>query len=200
VFDPVHHHRRSIRLKGYDYSQAGSYFITICTQNRVHRFGEIVDGEMKLNEAGLMVNVFCKNTERHFENIKFDLYTTMPNHFHAIITVGAGSPRPMNNNGAMNNNGQGNPAHTPPPTIGNIMGYFKYQTTKHINLINKSPGRKLWQRNYWEHIIRNENEYQRIFQYILNNPRKWEQDKLNGGAGNIVMESETEYGNESWMI
>jgi len=208
------HNRRSIRLKGYDYSQAGAYFITICTQNRECLFGEIVEGEMVLNKFGEVVNDFCTRTESHFKNITFDSSVIMPNHFHAIINiVGAGSPRPIDDpiqnikspavievqagsprpiddpiqngrNDGRNYDGRGNPA----PTVGNIVGYFKYQTTKQINNIKQIPGTKLWQRNYYEHIIRNENDYNRIYEYTQNNPLQWELDSLhpnNVGADSI---------------
>ena len=154
------HRRRSIRLKGYDYSQAGLYFITICCQDRICRFGKIENGEMVLNDVGKMVD-----DEWHYLTIKYPHIIlheciVMPNHFHGVIEiantpVGAGEPRPD------------------VPTLGNIIGYFKYQTTKKIDLPVK-----LWQRNYWEHIIRNNNAYQRIANYIINNPTKWKNDRF----------------------
>ena len=185
------HNRRSIRLKGYDYSQAVTYFVTICTQNRECLFGEIINGEMVLNEVGKIINGFCVKTEHHFQNIIFDSFIIMPNHFHVMIKiVGAGSPCPDNMDnidGIENGNGRyGDGRGDPAPTVGNIVGYFKYQTTKQINVIRESPGQKLWQRNYYEHIIRDENDYNRIYEYIQNNPLQWQLDSLhpkNVGAG-----------------
>ena len=87
-----------------------------------------------------------------------------------------------------------------PQSIGSFVAGFKSSVTKKINQISHTPGRKLWQRNYWDHIIRNENEYQRIAQYIIDNPKKWALDKLNGGVGNQVMEQSPRYGMEAWMI
>ncbi len=163
--------RRSVRLKNYDYSQAGAYFVTICTQKKEYLFGTIKDGKIVLNDAGEIVNEFCTKTESHFTNTIFDAFVIMPNHFHAIITVGAGFPRPVKN---QIHDGRGDPA----PTLGNIVGFFKYQTTKQINILRQTPGHKLWQRNYYEHVIRDENDYQRIYKYIQNNPLKWASDSL----------------------
>jgi REP-associated tyrosine transposase len=200
-YNPNIHHRRSIRLKGYDYSQTGLYFIPICCQNRACLFGEINDGKMILNDAGEMVQTVWNNLPNHYGHIKMDTFIIMPNHIHGIIAltnvVGAGLK--------------------PAPTTGKrhglpeIVRALKTFSARHINEICKTPGTKIWQRNYWEHIIRNENEYQRITQYIINNPKKWEQDKLKGGLRNQVMESPATYtvgtngrtpctNNEEWMI
>jgi len=174
------HNRRSIRLKNYDYSQAGAYFITICTQDRECLFGEIIDDKMILNDAGEIIQEFHAVTESHFNDIHIFPFIIMPNHYHAIITVGAGFPRPCvendfgQNNTGHNDIGRGNPA----PTLGNIVGYFKYQTSKQINIMRGTPGQILWQRNYYEHIIRNEDDHSRICEYIDNNPLKWKMDSL----------------------
>lgn len=189
------HHRRSIRLKGYDYSQAGLYFITICCQNRICLFGKTNDGEMILNDAGKMVQMAWDDLPNHYGHIKLDTFIIMPNHIHGII--------------ALTNVGTG---LKPAPTgkrhgLPEIVRALKTFSARHINEKRKTPGTKIWQRNYWEHIIRNENEYRRITQYIINNPKKWEQDKLNGSSGNQVMESPAPLGQnifypneEEWMI
>jgi REP element-mobilizing transposase RayT len=160
--------RCSIRLQGYDYSQDGLYYVTICVQNKVCLFGEVKDGEMILNEAGRMVDDEWQYLRIKYPHIKLHEYVIMPNHFHGIVeitdNVGAGSARPEN---GQFNIGRANPA----PTIGNIIGYFKYQTTKKLNL-----SFRLWQRNYYEHIIRNEQAYENIAGYILNNPYNWKND------------------------
>jgi len=198
------YYHRSIRLQGYDYSRSGAYFVTICTENRECYFGNIVKGRMILNDWGNVVKTYCQVTENHFQNIEFDSFIIMPNHFHVIIKiigtgipVDAGFPRTNENNtrsnttnsnvgnsdtnvdhknvinrnpNVYNANMRGNPA----PTLGQIVGFFKYGVSKRINQIRKTPGVKLWQQNYYEHIIRNENEYVRISKYIKNNPIKWE--------------------------
>ncbi len=166
------HTRRSIRLKGYDYSQPGAYFITICTQNRECMFGEIIDGEMALNDAGRIVENEWLKTDQLRQNIKCDIFVVMPNHFHGIIVitepVGAihESPQRMTITERRN------------MTLPKIVGRFKMQTSKQINIIRGTLAQKLWQRNYYEHIIRNENDYNRIYEYIQNNPLKWELDSL----------------------
>lgn len=223
-YNPDIHHRRSIRLRGYDYSQAGFYFVTICCQNREHLFGEIDNGKMALNDAGEMINnEWLKLTER-FENIKLHEHVIMPNHFHAILeiaAVGATLVVAQNDNTvAQNKNTKHDNGHNGQPqgiaptetmnktvkkTLGDMVGAFQSITT--VNYINgvktknwKSFDKKLWQQNYWEHIIRNENEFIKISEYIRNNPIKWHKDKLNGGEGNFVMESSTPYNEENWMV
>jgi REP element-mobilizing transposase RayT len=187
-YDPQIHHRRSIRLQGYDYSQAGLYFITICCQNRECLLGEMVNGEMICNDAGEMVQTAWNDLSNHYGHIKLDTFIIMPNHIHGII--------------ALTNVRAG---FKPAPTgkrhgLSEIVRALKTFSARHTNETRNTPGTKLWQRNYWEHIIRNENEYRRISEYITHNPTKWEQDKLNGGSGNQVMESPARYNNEEWMI
>ena len=222
-YNPHIHHRKSIRLKGYDYSQAGLYFITICCQNRECLFGEIVRGEMALNDAGMMIENEWLKLPQRFKNIKLNEYVVMPNHFHAILeivgtTVGATLVVAQNN--AEQSRGQpqqGQPQGIAPTgkTLGDMVGAFESITTNEYicgvknNYWQRFDG-KLWQRNYWEHIIRNENEYQRIALYILDNPKKWEMDRLNSGIGNQIMEPQTQYiveatfcgcqKNEAWMV
>ena len=165
-----HHNRRSIRLKGYDYSQAGVYFVTICTQNRQCLFGDIVDGAMVLNNVGRIVENEWVKTERFRQNIKCDRFVVMPNHFHGIVEI------TESRRGVL----QYTPTtmQSPSQTIGAIVRGFKSAVTKQINMIRQTPGTKLWQRNYYEHIIRNKNDYNRIYEYIENNPLKWALDSL----------------------
>ena len=204
------YYHRSIRLQGYDYSRPGAYFVTMCTENRECHFGNIEKGKMILNDLGTVVDEYRLITENHFQNIKFDSFIIMANHFHVIIEiigadidfVGAGSPCTNSNDTRSNTNNSnvgnsktyrehknvtsGNPnvdnanmRGNPAPTLGQIVGFFKYGVSKQINQIRKTPGDKLWQRNYYEHIIRDKNEHGRILEYIENNPIKWELDFLN---------------------
>lgn len=212
TYNPNIHHRRSIRLKGYDYSQAGLYFITICCQDRACLFGEITDGQMICNDAGTMVeNEWLKLPER-FTNIHLHEYIVMPNHFHAILEiVGAtlvvapvrvslvdtqnyhnapvrvplvGTP---NDDNAQNDDDtqKGQPQGIAPTgkTVGDMVGAFQSIVTveyiRGVKTFGWTPfNGKLWQRNYYEHIIRNEQSYQTISNYIINNPAKWEDDKF----------------------
>lgn len=189
------HHRRSIRLKGYDYSQAGLYFITICCQDRICRFGKIENGIMILNEFGeIAYNEWIKLSER-FKNMELDVFQIMPNHIHGIIAlndtptpVGAGFTPAPNTMQPRCDNGQpfdGQPFDGQPqgiaPTVFDIVGAYKSLVANGCLEIYKSKNEimgKLWQRNYYEHIIRNEKSYQNISEYILNNPSKWNEDKF----------------------
>jgi REP element-mobilizing transposase RayT len=199
-YNPKIHHRKSIRLSEYDYSQAGFYFITICTQNRWHLFGEITDDEMVLNDAGKMIVNEWLKLKKRFKNIRLQEYTVMPNHFHGIIQIVAQNELVVQNTPVAQKT-KGN--HEGCPYVGDMVGAFKSITTvEYIRCIKNNRwqpfDKKLWQRNYWEHIIRNENEYHQIAQYILDNPKKWAMDKLNEGRDNQVMESPASY--ETWMI
>ena len=171
-FNPNIHHRTSIRLKNYDYSQAGLYFITICTEHRHCLFGTIQNGDMVLNDAGNMIVKQWHELPNRFPSVLLHEYVVMPNHFHGIIeSVGAipcGCPD--------------RPGTSPAPTVGDVIGAFKSLSTneyiKNVKQNNWQPfAGKLWQRNYYEHIIRNEESYLTIAEYIQNNPLKWQEDK-----------------------
>ncbi|RYG04280.1 MAG: hypothetical protein EOO07_31060 [Chitinophagaceae bacterium] len=198
-YNPKIHHRRSIRLKGYDYSQAGLYFITICCQNRRYRFGNVVNGEMYLNDFGQIAYNEWAALEQRFPNFSLDVFQIMPNHMHGIIfltrtmarTDGADIPhQPEQEILAVSPHDEKEAAVKTDPTevtstnritIGDIVGAYKsIVNNKCLNLYkaqNKQMG-KLWQRNYYEIIIRNERAYRNISQYILNNPQKWDVDKF----------------------
>lgn len=167
-FDPQRLHRRSIRLKGYDYSSEGAYYVTIVAQGRECLFGEIVDGEVILNEYGKIIQKWWNEIPIHFPNVELGAFVIMPNHVHGIIFIFEErrgevlSPRENPNNNNLNANDQG--GETPPlrkPTLGQIVAYFKYQSTKEMNKI-ETPNAitRFWQRNYYEHIICNEKELQ----------------------------------------
>lgn len=166
-YDPQLHHRRSIRLQGYDYSQEGLSFVTICVQNMECIFGDIINNKMILNDIGQTIESACQQIEQQYPHIQFNIYCIMPNHFHAIIEIT--SPRTGGSRTAL-------PASSPKP-LGRIIGAFKTITTKSINLRNNTPGKRLWHRNYYEHIIRNDYSYQNIYNYILENPERWREDK-----------------------
>ncbi len=179
-FDPNIHRRKSIRLKAYDYSQLGMYFITICNQEKDCLYGEIKNGKMVLNEAGNMIYKWWNKIPEKFKDIELAVYQIMPNHFHAIIInnsyVGANPcVRPDVPNPSLDNNKK--------VSLSEIVQWFKTMTTnEYINGV-KTLGwipfkGKLWQRNYYDHIIRNEKSYDKISDYIINNPFHWEQDKF----------------------
>ncbi len=211
-YNPNIHHRRSIRLKGYDYSQEGLYFVTICVQNRKYLFGHIVNKKMILNDAGQMVQSEWVKLPQRFQNIQLHEYIVMPNHFHAILeivgatlvvasdmgqpqgiapTISPSTDAPTDAPTIPRTDASGiTPTISPPtdvptdaPTVGDMIGAFKSITTveyiRGVKSKNWQPfDRRLWQRNYWEHIIRNEKSYKNISQYIINNPIKWDDDKF----------------------
>lgn len=189
AYDPKMHHRKSIRLKGYDYSQVGLYFITLCCQDRAHLFGHIKNDEMILNDAGKMVEMEWMNLKNRFPHIELNEFVTMPNHFHGILEiVGATLVVAQNDIDAQNKNRQPQENGQPqgiapaPKTVGDMMDAFKSITTvEYIRGVKKLDWQpfdgKIWQRNYWEHIIRNSDEYQRIAEYIITNPQEWKNDK-----------------------
>jgi REP element-mobilizing transposase RayT len=201
-YDPAVHHRRSIRLQGYDYSQAGAYFVTICTQNRQCLFGEIVAGEMRLNDAGLIIADSWEWLSRQYGYLGLDEWIVMPNHIHGIIVIADGcrggsrtAPITRTNDGK----GGSRTAPTVKP-VGRLIGAFKTVSTKQINEMRQTPGVQLWQRNYWEHIVRNESELNRIREYINKNPAKWNLDKLHPVTSTGTHETLAQYGTEEWMI
>ncbi len=171
--------RKSTRLKEYNYSQPGFYYVTICTDNRQELFGLVENEQMKLNKFGKIVDAVWLQIPNHFNNIQLDKYVIMPNHIHGIIKiVGARLPRPESSRPDNNNNNdkiieRGNRA---PTGLGQIIAYFKYISTKQINEFKDNGVNKIWQRNFYDHIIRNEKSLNAIREYILNNPINWGRD------------------------
>ena len=184
-YDPNRHHRRSIRLKGYDYSQAGAYFITLCTQDRACLFGRVVNGEMRLNDAGRMVLAEWNRLPERFPQVVLDAFVVMPNHVHGILVITDPAPTAGATVGATVGATPTVGATTwVAPTVGNIIGAFKSRVTvEYIRGVKTSgwpPFRgRLWQRNYYEHIIRNERALNAIRRYILENPLRWHLDREN---------------------
>ena len=190
-YNPDIHNRRSIRLKGYDYSQNGFYYITICIKNRDHSFCTINNGEILISQCGEIADSIWKTIPLQFNYITLHEYIIMPNHIHGIIEivhnpVGARFIAPdnetaPNHQGAIN---QGAINRTPTDTINNpmfrdnvarVVRWFKGRTTFECR---KNQCALTWQRNYYEHIIRDEQSYHRIADYIVNNPASWDKDDL----------------------
>ncbi len=183
-FNPKTHHRRSIRLKGYDYSRAGAYFVTICAQDKRCLFGDIVDGEMVLNDAGRMVQIVWDELPKYYPGIGTDTCQIMPNHIHGIIVIVGASPCACPGPSACpGTNGQPRGV-APTLALPDVVHRFKTMTTKrYADGVKKNRWqpfpRKLWQRNYYEHIIRDEDDLNNIREYITENPVKWEFDREN---------------------
>jgi REP element-mobilizing transposase RayT len=164
--------RRPVRLKGYDYSQPGAYFVTICAHRQSCVFGEVRDGRMRPNENGCILCRCCEDLPRHYPHVRIDSFVVMPNHVHGIIVlnetaVGAGL-RP-----APTESGMAFPRHALPE----IVRAFKAFSARRINELRNMSGRRVWQRGYYERVVRNEHELNRIRQYIADNPSRWLEDE-----------------------
>ncbi len=193
-YDPQKHNRKSIRLKGYDYSSPGAYFVTICIKNRECLLGEIRNQKMILNDFGKIIAYHWEKIPSHFQNAKLDEFVAMPNHFHGILwlvgdedttTRHVGMKHSFKNPESESTITEGNasslhaptpstkrPNGTKPGSLSAIIQNFSSVTTRKINRIRKTPGKKLWQRNFYERIIRNEYELYNVRRYILNNVLK----------------------------
>ncbi len=196
-YDPQRHHRRSIRLPGYDYTRAGAYFVTLVTHDRECLFGEIVGGEMRLNTWGEIAREewFQTAVVRPYVMLRDDEFVVMPNHIHGIIwivgdcegngdddIVGAQrrcAPTWGRGTHAIRPIRGATPTNVIPGSLGAIIRAYKSATTKRINALRGTPGASVWQRNYYEHIIRDEEDLQRIRQYIQDNPARWAMDREN---------------------
>lgn len=160
--------RKTNRLKQFDYSQNGAYFITICTHNRKEILSQINAGDgspvPKLTIYGDIVLKLINEISNKYPNVIVDKYVIMPNHIHIILAI-------------INHNGTGDPS----PTISNIVAWLKYTSTKEMNSLKKSAGTRIFQRSFYDHIIRNEADYLNIWQYIEDNPLRWHDDKYYTG-------------------
>lgn len=204
-YNPAIHNRSTIRMKGYDYSQPGLYFITICCHDKKHLFGKIIDGQMVLNNAGQIAQKCWLEIPKHFPNVILHEFVIMPNHVHGIIeftpTVGAKYFSPDNDDDTAkhflpdndndisknistkinDNSGAKNISplpKSPSKTVGSVVRGFKIGVTKWMR--KNTDVYDVWQRNYYENIIRNAQSYQRISKYIENNPAKWKDDRFYG--------------------
>ena len=163
--------RHSLRLKGYDYSQEGAYFVTICAHGKACLFGDVIGSEMKVNELGQKAQAVWDDLPVHYPHVATDAFVVMPNHVHGVIVIQAG--------------GEGvgaglKPARTESARHGlsEIIRGFKTFSARRINEFRETSGATVWQRNYYEHIIRNDADYNRIAEYIVNNPQRWAEDSL----------------------
>jgi putative transposase len=166
--------RRAIRLAGYDYAQAGAYFITMCTEDRALLFGAIQDGVMRLNETGAFVEAAWQDLSRHYRNVALDEFVVMPNHVHGIIVIAEQDDHDAASGGAGLK-----PAPTKSHPVSEIVRGFKTFSARRINEHRGTRGAAVWQRNYYEHVIRNEASLSRIRQYVANNPASWPDDPEN---------------------
>jgi putative transposase len=162
--------RKRLRLKEYDYSLGGTYYVTICTKDREDLFGKIVGGVMQMNQYANIVQRCLRELPEHYPDIMLDEFIIMPNHVHGIIiiiddAVGTGL-RPV-------------PTRIKRYSLSEIVRAFKSFSARHINMIRKTTDTPIWQRSYYDHVVRNERSLNRIREYIRTNPEQWSWDKEN---------------------
>lgn len=182
-------YRKSNRLQHYDYSQAGYYFVTICTQNRKCLFGEIVEGHMILNEAGKIIARWWDETKNKFPNIELDEFVIMPNHFHGIITIVGTDLRVCPNSTGQDTTDKRirQDEHTG-SSLQAIIQWFKTMTTNEYIQRVKSGlfppfEKRLWQRSFYDHVIRDEQALHDVREYIQHDSLNWELDENNPSNG-----------------
>jgi REP element-mobilizing transposase RayT len=165
-YDPDIHHRQSIRLKGFDYSIPGAYFVSIVTENRVCIFGDVINDQMILNDSGEIVKQVWLDLPKRYPMLDLDIYVVMPNHIHGISCIIERD----------NLSEQDKDKNT---TLGKIIRAFKSISAINVNRYLKRQGQPLWQRNYYDHIIRDEVDLNIRRQYIIDNPARWDKDEEN---------------------
>jgi REP element-mobilizing transposase RayT len=184
-FDPQKHHRRSIRLPGYDYTGAGGYYVTIVAHNRTCLFGEIVNGEMSLNNLGQIAKREWARLPKRFKHVELGVYVIMPNRIHGIILIDdsrrgtadfANTTHTQDLRRAPTQEHFGKPVSGSIPTI---IRSYKSAVALRIHYAQPNDDSPIWQRNYYEHVIRNTDDANRIHTYIESNPANWDIDKEN---------------------
>lgn len=176
--------RKAMRLKDYDYSRPGAYFVTLCIKDHRQLLGTIQDGDMALSSCGRIVKDAWEGLPEYFPYLALDDFVIMPNHFHAILVID-GNPKGVS---------------PKPKPLGRLVSAFKAAVTRDVNKHLGASGGSLWQRYFWERIIRNNEELNRIREYILYNPSQWEVDKLNPDAELRMNESITNRQDVEWQV
>lgn len=154
--------RKWVRLREYDYRQSGAYFITIVSHNRRETFGRIDDGEVTLTQIGNIVKRCWRDIPFHFENIAVDVFVVMPNHIHGIIGIQEGSLDQLRK-----------------PSLANIVSAYKAAVTRNVRALPRYASLRVWQNGYYDHVIRDDRDFQNAVEYIENNPLNWHLDKEN---------------------
>lgn len=179
--DPITQRRRSLRLHGFDYAQRGAYFVTVVARDHACLFGDVVDGAMRLNEAGRVAESCWAAIPDHFPHVALDAFVVMPNHVHGVVWIVGDVSADV---GARDRAKDFSPLRrgasnfrSPSKTVGSVVRGFKIGVTKWMRA--NTGIRDVWQRNYFEHVIRNEAALHRIRQYIIDNPARWHEDREN---------------------
>ena len=173
IYGPQKHRRRSIRLPGYDYSLPGAYFVTACIRKGEPLLGKITNGVMAMNPFGQVVRQTWDQLPNHYGHIRLDCFAVMPNHVPGIIFVvdtntGGAGLKPVPTDKATDRH-----------AISEIIRGFKTFSARRRNQLRRTPGQSVWQRNYFEHVVRDESARNRIREYILRNPSNWARDREN---------------------
>ncbi len=174
AFDPTVHHRRSIRLSGFDYSQSGSYFVTLVVQGRACIFGDISNNKINHSLIGQCVDANLQLLPNHFP-IVLNRWVVMPNHIHVLLSID-NKNKSSNPDSFIEETRQ--PSGTQPQSLGAIIQNFKSVSTRRIHAIQGNIQDSIWQRNYYEHVVRDQNDFDRIEDYIKKNPADWDSDDL----------------------
>jgi REP-associated tyrosine transposase len=179
-YDPEKHHRRSTRLKGYDYSQPGYYYVTLCIDERRRLFGDVIDGEMHLSDCGQVAHTIWSGLPQYFPGVEIDQFVIMPNHLHGIVVLSGGSTHIGESGDATTRDdtvkhSMPMPMSGPAPTLGQIIRKFKALTS--YSLHKAGFAEFAWQERYIEHVVRNPPDLKRIREYIANNPTRWAEDE-----------------------
>jgi REP element-mobilizing transposase RayT len=170
--NPEKHNRKTTRLSGYDYSQAGFYFVTICTDKWICCLGEVVGGEMVVSDIGKIVHIAWRQLPQHYPHVCLDEFVVMPNHIHGIIQLAESVSMP-------GRGGFGNPPLQPRHGLPEIVRWFKTWSARDINRLRGTQGTRFWQRSFYDHIIRGEDDLDNVRRYIRDNALKWEGDREN---------------------
>ena len=193
AFDPQIHHRHSIRVRGYDYSQPGAYFVTLCALKKQCIFGKVQGADVELSQFGEMVRACWLWLGKHYDCVFLDEWILMPNHLHGIIVIqelnenGAGRQVPRYPGDSVRSDAFRGGSRTAPTTrgkpLGSLIGAFKTVSTRRVNELRGTPSAVLWPRNYYDHIVRNDVELGQIRQYVRTNPLMWHGDpEYRGGS------------------
>lgn len=179
-YDPERHHRRSVRLREHDYAAGGTYFVTICTVDRACVFGEVVGDAMRTNAVGRIVEAAWVRTGVIRPEVEIDVFALMPNHLHGLVTILPQEPAAtVGAVGAMG--GRGIPERGR-RSLASIVAQFKASSTAAVNACRGTPGARLWQRGFYEHVVRDDRSFEAIAGYIVTNPERWQTDEYRPGV------------------